>query len=225
MSLYADLPARRTRQIAGDGLVAVWVLAWVAVGRAVHEQVSRLAAPGRTLEDAGRDLEDGLRTAGREVARTPVLGEELQAPFEGAGDAAASLAAAGTAVQDGVGRAALLAALAVATWPVVLVLGAWVLHRWRQLADAAVGRRLAASPAGRDLLALRALAHAPLGSLTDDDVVGWRQRDRLTLDRLAAQGARALGVRPPEAGPTTPSAARPGDRRAGADEPPVSPPR
>ncbi|WP_225753139.1 hypothetical protein [Actinotalea sp. Marseille-Q4924] len=195
MSLYADVPALRTRQVLGDLLVLLWVLLWVGIGKAVHEQVSRLAAPGRTIEDAGRSLEDGLRSAGREVARTPLVGDDLQVPFEGAGDAAASLAAAGTAVQDGVARAALLTALAVAAWPIVLVLGGWVVHRWRQARRLAVGRRLVATPAGRDLLALRTLAHAPLRSLTDEDVAGWRRADPDAVARLAARGARDLGVR------------------------------
>lgn len=197
MGLYADVPALRTRQVTGDVLVLTWVAVWIAVGRVVHEQVGRLGAPGRTIEDAGRSLEDGLRSAGRGVARTPLLGDDLQAPFEGAGDAAASLAAAGTAVQDGVGRAAVIAALAVAAWPVLLVLGGWVLHRWRQVRRVAVGRRLVATPAGRDLLALRTLAHAPLRSLADDDVAGWRRGDPEVVGRLAARGARGMGVSPP----------------------------
>lgn len=197
MGLYADVPGLRTRQAVGDVLVVAWVALWVVIGRTVHEQVSRLAAPGRTLEDAGLSLEDGLRSAGREVARTPLVGDELQVPFDGAGDAAASLAAAGTAVQDGVGRAALLTALAVAAWPIALVLVGWVVHRWRQVHRAAVGRRLVASAHGRELLALRTLAHAPLRSLADDDVAGWRERDPVALDRLAAREARRLGVRPP----------------------------
>jgi hypothetical protein len=196
MGLYADVPALRARQATGDVLVVVWVAVWVAIGRAVHTEVGRLAGPGRTLEDAGRALEDGLRSAGEGVARTPLVGDELQAPFDGAGDAAAGLAAAGTAVQDGVARAALLAALAVAAWPVVVVLAGWVVHRWRQVRRAAVGRRLVASPDGRDLLALRTLAHAPLRSLTADDVAGWRDRDPVALDRLAEREARRLGVRP-----------------------------
>jgi hypothetical protein len=197
MGLYADVPALRARQVTGDVLVVAWVAVWVAIGRGVHEQVSRLAAPGRTIEDAGRSLEDGLRSAGRGVARTPLLGDDLQIPFEGAGDAAASLAAAGTAVQDGVARAALITALAVAAWPILLVLGGWLVHRWREVRGVAVGRRLVATASGRDLLALRTLAHAPLRSLTDDDVLGWRRGDPDVVGRLAARGARGLGVSPP----------------------------
>lgn len=210
MGLYADVPALRVRQVVGDVLVVLWVVLWVAVGRAVHEQVSRLAAPGRTIEDAGRSLEDGLRSAGREVARTPLVGDDLQVPFESAGDAAASLAAAGTAVQDGVARAALLTALAVAAWPILVVVVGWVVHRWRQVRRVAVGRRLVATPAGRDLLALRTLAHAPLRSLTDDDVAGWRRGDPDVVTRLAARGARGLGVRPPTTTTAVEAVSRPG---------------
>lgn len=199
MRLYSDLPARRTRQVAGDVLVLVWVVAWWLVGRAVHGQVQRLGTPGRTLEDAGRSLESGLRSAGESVTRVPLVGEELRTPFDAAGGAAGGLAEAGVGVQDAVGRAAVLAGFGVALWPVVLVLGAWVLVRLRGLRRAAEVREVLATPAGEDLLALRALATLPLPALRavdPDAAAAWRRGDRAVIAALAAVPARDAGVSP-----------------------------
>ena len=199
MSFYAEIPARRARQVAGDALVVLWVVAWVAVGRAVHDAVARLGEPGRTLEAAGRSLEDGLRDAATGVGRTPHLGERLRAPLDSAGDAAATLARAGVDVQAGAARAALLAGLAVAVWPIVLAAGLWVAHRWRTARRARVAARLRDAPGGADLLALRALAQAPLGRLAaagPDPAAGWRAGDPATVRALAALTLRDAGLRP-----------------------------
>ena len=208
VSLYAEVPSRRARQVAGDLLVVLWVVLWVAVGRAVHAQVARLGEPGRTLEDAGRALEEGLRDAAEAVGRAPVVGDDLRAPLDSAGGAAATLARAGVDVQTGAGRAALLAGLAVAVWPVVVVAGAWVVHRWRTARRATVARRVLAEEGGVDLLALRALVRAPLGDLArigPDAAAGWRRGDPDTVRALAALSLRDVGLRAP---------VPPGDRRS-----------
>jgi hypothetical protein len=192
-------PARPGRRLLVDGLVLLWVLAWVGVGRAVHAQVMRLAEPGRTVESAGRSLQEGLVGAGDTVARTPLLGRELQAPFDAAGEAAARLAGAGVAVQDGVARTALLTALAVAGWPVVVVVAGWVVHRWRAHRRAAIAGRLLARPDGVDLLALRALAGAPLeriAAVGPDPAGAWRRGDPDVTEQLAAVALADLGLRP-----------------------------
>lgn len=199
MSLYAEVPARRARQVAGDLLVLAWVVAWVLAGRAVHDVVVRLAEPGRALESAGRSLEEGLRAAADGVARTPVLGDDLRAPFDSAGDAALALAGAGVDVQTGAERVAVLAGVSVAAWPVLVVAGAWALHRWLSARRAARVRAVRDSPAGADLLALRALAGAPLGRLADvgpDVARAWRRGDRDVVDALAALTLREAGLRP-----------------------------
>jgi hypothetical protein len=191
--------ARPGRRLLADGLVLLWVLGWLVVGRAVHAQVMRLAEPGRTVEQAGRSLQDGLLDAGRTVARAPLLGRELQAPFDAAGEAASRLAGAGVAVQDGVGRTALVAAVAVAGWPIVVVLAGWAAHRWRVRRRALVARRLLARPDGVDLLALRALAGAPLeriATVAPDAAGAWRRGDPDVTERLAAVALADLGLRP-----------------------------
>ncbi|WP_298457326.1 hypothetical protein [uncultured Cellulomonas sp.] len=200
MSLYAQDRTHRTRQVVGDLVVAGWVVAWVLVGRAVHDVVGRLAAPGRALERAGLSLEDGLRATADGVGRAPVLGDDLRGPFDAAGDAALALARAGVDVQTGAERVAVLAGVSVAGWPVLLVAGAWALHRWRTARRLAVVRRVLAGPDGVDLLALRALAHAPLSRLAavGPDVAGaWRRGDPEVVAALAAVTLRDAGLAPP----------------------------
>jgi hypothetical protein len=68
--------------------------------------------------------------------------------------------------------------------------------RWIRRATAAVGLR--EGTAGRDLLALRALATQPLRRLAaiDPDPVGaWRSGDESTVEALARLELRRLGVR------------------------------
>lgn len=204
MRLYAQRPARRARQVAGDLAVLSWVVAWVLVGRAVHAAVTRLGEPGRAVEDAGRSLEDGLRAAATALGRTPLFGDDLRTPFDSAGDAARTLAQAAADAQTAVGRAALLAGIGVALWPIVLAVGAWAVHRWRWARRAHAVRRVLDGPGGVDLLALRALASSPiprLAAVGPDPAGGWRRGDPATVAALAALTLRDVGLEAPDHGP------------------------
>lgn len=200
MSLYADHPEQRIRQVLGDLAVVAWVVGWVLVGRAVHDAIARLAAPGRTLESTGTSLEGGLTSAGERVAELPLVGGDLRQPFDVAGDAAASIAAAGLGFQQGVAQAALLAGLSVAVWPIVVVVALWLRSRVRFVRRSAAARRLLASGSDLDLFALRALARLPLttlGRVSDDPAGDWRRGDHDVVHALAALELRASGVVPP----------------------------
>ena len=54
MRLYADTPARRTRQILSDVLMLLWIGFWVYAGRQVHDLVTQLRAPADSITSAGR---------------------------------------------------------------------------------------------------------------------------------------------------------------------------
>jgi hypothetical protein len=87
-------------------------------------------------------------------------------------------------------------------FPLGLVLLVWLPLRVRFIRRAGAAAALRASPAGRDLLALRALAKQPLPELTrihPDVAEAWRRGDDSTVDALAALELRSLGLRP--AGP------------------------
>lgn len=200
MKLYADQPARRARQVVADVGVAAWVVVWVLVGRAVHEAISRLAAPGRTLEDAGASLEAGLGDAAGGVADVPLVGDRLRSPLDAAGGAAGTITRAGQGLQDGVAQLADLVAVTVAAWPVLAVVVVWAAVRVRFARRAGAARALVAAGTADELFALRALTRTPLPTLlrvTDDPAGAWRRGDQDVVRDLAALELRRVGVRRP----------------------------
>src|SRR5919199_6116203 len=100
MSLYAELPAYRARQIAGDVAVILWTAMWVRVGMWISELVDRLAGPGRAVDRAGLDFARPLADAGRRVADVPLVGDALQNPLAAAARGGRVLAQAGSDQQE-----------------------------------------------------------------------------------------------------------------------------
>lgn len=198
MKLYADRFPTAVRQLLTDLLAVAWVYVWVRAGMWLHDLVQKLAVPGQKLEGAGGGLADNLADAGGKVGRVPVVGDDLTAPFEKAADAARAMAEAGRDQQELVGDLALVLGLAIAAFPIALVVLLWLPLRVRWMRRASAATALRDAPAGRDLLALRALATQPLRQLAriDPDVAeAWRRGDAATVDALAALELRALGLR------------------------------
>ncbi|WP_405105431.1 hypothetical protein OG559_18580 [Micromonospora sp. NBC_01405] len=198
MKIYADRFPTAVRQFLTDLLVAVWVYAAIRFALWVHDLVQKLAVPGQKLEGAGGGLADNLADAGGKIRRVPLVGDELTAPFAKAADAARAMAEAGRDQQELVGQLALALSVAVLVFPLGLVLFGWLPLRLRWMRRAASAKALAAVPAGRDLLALRALAGQPIGKLTriaPDVADAWRRGDDATVEALAALELRGLGLR------------------------------
>ena len=198
MKIYADRPATVLRQLLTDALVVVWVYLWIKAAMWLHDLVQRLAGPGRKLEDAGSGIADNLADAGGKVGRVPIVGDELTAPFTKAADAARSVAEAGRDQQALVDDLALWLSISMAVVPLALVLLVWLPLRVRWIRRAGAAAALRGGAAGRDLLALRALATQPLRRLAkiDPDVATrWRAEDPSTVDALAALELRSLGLR------------------------------
>jgi hypothetical protein len=199
VKLYADRLPVALRQLILDILVVIWVYAWIRAGIWVHDLVLKLAVPGQKLEGAGSGIADNLADAGRKVGRVPLVGDELTAPFSRAAEAARSLAEAGREQQEIVGNLALVLALLMVAVPLGLVLFVWLPRRVRWMRRAGVAAGVRDQPAGRDLLALRALASRPLQELTrlgPDVARSWRAGDASTVDALAALELKDLGLRP-----------------------------
>jgi hypothetical protein len=197
--MYADRLPVAIRQLLTDIFIVIWVYAWVRIGIWVHDIVLKLGVPGRTLESAGTGIAGNLADAGGKVGRVPLVGDQLTKPFTGAADAARSLADAGRQQQEIVGNIALVVALAVVALPLALVLFLWLPLRLRWMRRAGVASAVRDEPAGRDLLALRALASRPLNQLTKlgpDIAQSWRNGDAAAVDALAALELRDLGLRP-----------------------------
>jgi hypothetical protein len=200
MKLYADAPARRLRQLVGDSLLVVWVVTWVLVARAVHDATMRLARPGEELTRAGTGLAERMRDAGSVVGDTPLVGDRLEGPFQGAGAAADRMAAAGVAQVDAVDRLATWLSLAMGAIPIVVLLAVYLPLRWRFVREATAGRRFVDTAEDLDLFALRAMARQPmhrLATVSHDPVGAWRRRDHDVVRRLALLELRDVGLREP----------------------------
>ena len=186
MKLYADLPARRTRQIVGDLVVLGWVVLWIWLSQVVHDATMELAVPGRKIDAAGTAMADGLRDAGSTVSEIPLVGDGASRPFEGAGGSADELAEAGRAQVAAVETLAFWLALAVALIPILIALAVYVPPRVRFVRRAGAGQRFLDSAADLDLFALRAMTNQPLhvlARISPDPAGAWRR-------------ARPLGHRP-----------------------------
>jgi hypothetical protein len=81
--------------------------------------------------------------------------------------------------------------------PLAVVLFGWLPLRLRWMRRAGVAKAVRDAPAGRDLLALRALASRPLSELTrlgPDIAQSWRNGDAAAVDQLAGLELRKLGL-------------------------------
>jgi len=200
MKLYADGPARRTRQVVADLLVLAWVVLWLTLADVVHDATLKLAVPGQRLEQAGGGLADRLRDAGSAVGDVPLVGDQVRSPFDGAGGAADQIAAAGAAQVEAVQTLAFWLGLTVGAVPILLVLAIYVPLRLRFVRTATAGQRLIDADADLDLFALRAMATQPmhrLARVSDDPVRAWRDGDRDVVRELALLELRDAGLSPP----------------------------
>jgi hypothetical protein len=200
LKLYADRPATAVRQLLTDLFVAAWVAGWIWASMKLNDLVERLAVPGQKVEVAGGGMADNLADAANKVDRVPGVGNALAGQFDRAADAARALADAGRQQQEVVHDVAFALALALLVFPLGLVLFGWLPLRVRWMRRAGAAAALgSAGPAGRDLLALRALATQPLrrlATLGPDVAAAWRDGDPSTVDALAALELRGLGLRP-----------------------------
>ncbi len=200
MKLYADAPARRSRQILLDLLVIAWVVVWVRVGEDLHDATLRLAGPGRQMQDAGNGIGRNMRSASDQVAGVPLVGDRLQTPFDAVARASTSLARAGVEQQSAVGHLATVLGVAVAVIPIAIALALWLPRRLRFARRAGAAQRFVDADADLDLFALRAMAVQPmhvLARVSPDPVGAWRRGDRDVVRSLALLELRAAGIRPP----------------------------
>jgi hypothetical protein len=198
MKVYAETAGTRTRQVFADLFIVAWLWFWIWLATKLYDLVLKLAVPGQKLAGAGDGMAGGLSDAGGSVNKVPGVGGSLASPFNQAADAARSLADAGNQEVQVAHDLAWALALLLLVGPVLVVLLGWLplRVRWIRRASAALGVR--DGTAGRDLLALRALANQPLrrlASIGPDPVGAWRAGDESTVEALARLELRRLGVR------------------------------
>ena len=198
MRIYADLPGVGLRQLLTDLMVIAWVGFWIWAARWVYDRVSVLAIPGQKIESAGVGMSDGLADAGNRVGNVPAVGDELAAPFNTAAGAADALAEAGRAQQDGVHNLAIAIVFLVVIVPLGIVVFGWLPLRLRWIRRATLAATLRSRPAGRDLLALRALTTQPLRRLVrvhPDPATAWRDGEPGAMESLASLELKSLGLK------------------------------
>lgn len=203
MKLYADVPGRRATQVASDALTLVWVVAWVAVGHRVHDEVARLRDTADQLTGVGTSLGGNMTGAAEQLSQVPFLGEQVRRPFDRAATSATQLATAGRDMHAAVDRVAVALGVTVAAVPILLVVATWLVLRVRFARRAAAAQRFVDADADLDLFALRALARQPvrrLAAVSDDPAAAWRAGDPDVVRRLALLELRSSGLRPPPSG-------------------------
>jgi hypothetical protein len=197
MKLYADAPARRTRQLVADLFFVLWLVAWVWVGHVVQHGTMQLSVVGRQTDASATSLAGGLTSAGDSLRDLPVVGGGVAAPFDQMSSASQSLAEAGRSQVTAVHRLSWVLGISIATIP-ILTLGVFLVPaRWRFAREATAGARFIDAAEDLDLFALRALTRQPmhlLAKISDDPAGAWRARDPDVVTALAALELRDSGL-------------------------------
>ncbi|MFD9608975.1 hypothetical protein ACFWWS_06375 [Streptomyces sp. NPDC059083] len=182
-----------------SAVALIAVVVWAAF--AVRRSILLLAEPGRRVESAGDSLAEGLGNAGDAASGVPLIGDILKKPLQAAAGAGSGFADAGVSLQETVSQAADVITTVFILIPVLFVLLLWLPPRLLWIRRSSALRRLAESPGGADLLALRALTGppgalaelpAPPGGWAD----AWRQGDRQAITALSAIALHRIGLRP-----------------------------
>jgi hypothetical protein len=194
---YSTRPVRLLAQLFSDFVVLVWTTLWVLVGLAVYDAIATIAEAGRQIETGTNGIAGNLASAGHGAQQIPLVGDEVSQPLTSASHAALDIANAVHDLDTTASWLAVLLAVAVVALPILLAVLPWLSLRLRFFRRKWVATGLAATPPGRDLLALRALSNRSprkLVALSEDPVGGWRSRDPATIHALVALELRSAGI-------------------------------
>ena len=194
---YSTKPLRLFAQLMSDITVSVWTTIWVFVGLAVYSALSTIADAGRQVESGSKGVADNLASAGHGAQHIPLFGDEVSKPLTAASEAALDIAGAGHDLDTTASWLAVLLAIAVVALPILMAVLPWLYLRLRFFRRKLMVTALAATPAGEQLLALRALTNRSprkLTAISRDPVGGWRHEDPVTIRALAALELRAAGI-------------------------------
>lgn len=194
---YSTRPGRLAAQLFSDFAVVVWTTLWLLVGLAVYDAIATIADAGRQVENGAHGIAGNLASAGHSAQQIPLVGDAVSKPLNSASQAALDLAGAGQDLDSAASWLAWLLAMAVIAVPILLAVLPWFFLRLRFFRRKLLVTALAATPAGEQLLALRALTgRSPrkLMAVSADPVGGWRGADPVTIRALAALELRAAGI-------------------------------
>jgi hypothetical protein len=194
---YSTKPLRLFAQLMSDITVTVWTIIWVFVGLAVYSAISTIADAGRQVETGSKGVADNLASAGHGAQHIPLFGDAVSKPLTAASEAALDIAGAGHDLDTTASWLAVLLAIAVVALPILMAVLPWLYLRLRFFRRKLMVTALATTPAGEQLLALRALTtRSPrkLTAISPDPVGAWRHEDPVTIRALAALELRAAGI-------------------------------
>ncbi len=194
---YSTRPGRLVAQLFSDFAVVMWTTLWLLVGLAVYDAIATIADAGRQVENGAHGIAGNLASAGHSAQQIPLVGDAVSKPLNSASQAALDLAGAGQDLDSAASWLAWLLAMAVIALPILLAVLPWFFLRLRFFRRKLLVTALAATPAGEQLLALRALtSRSPrkLMAVSADPVGGWRGADPFTIRALAALELRAAGI-------------------------------
>ncbi|MCA2320929.1 hypothetical protein JF732_12330 [Mycobacterium intracellulare] len=193
---YSTRPGRLAAQLFSDFAVVVWTALWLLVGLAVYDAIATIADAGRQVESGADGIAGNLASAGHGAQHIPVVGDTVSKPLNSASQAALDIAGAGH-LDTAASWLAVLLAMAVVALPILVAVIPWLFLRVRFFRRKLTVTALAATPAGAQLLALRALTNRPprkLIAVSADPVGGWRREDPVTIGALAALELRSAGI-------------------------------
>lgn len=194
---YATTPGRLAVQLLSDFAIVLWTAIWLLVGTAVYDAISAIADAGRQVENGANGIAGNLASAGHGAQHIPVVGDAVSKPLTSASEAALDIAGAGHSLDTTASWLAVLLALSVVAVPLLIVDLPWLFLRLRFFRRKWAVTGLAATAAGEQLLALRALTNRPprkLAAISADPVGGWRHEDPATIRALAALELRSAGI-------------------------------
>jgi hypothetical protein len=194
---YSTRPGRLAAQLFSDFAVIMWTTLWLLVGLAVYDAIATIADAGRQVESGAHGIAGNLASAGHGAQHIPLVGDAVSKPLNSASQAALDLAGAGHDLDDAASWLAVLLAMAVVALPILLAVMPWFFLRLRFFRRKLMVTALAATPAGEQLLALRALTNRSprkLIAVSPDPVGGWRSADPVTIRALATLELRSAGI-------------------------------
>jgi hypothetical protein len=196
MVLYDARPLRAAGQVVLDVVLVGGVVLAILLGRAVSHSVAALADVGARVQEQGSAFGDQLRRAATALGDVPLVGDQVAAPLRDASGTAARIAAAGSEQQRATLQLAHLLGTSLAIVVIVVVVVLWLRYRAAFIRSASSTARLGRLPAGREVLALRALVSRDAAAGLGADVVQrWRDRDEATVEALADLEYRSSGLR------------------------------
>lgn len=195
--VYRPSTGRRMVRII-DGVLLVWVVAWIAIGLAVARDVRNLGRLSDTVVRAGTAVGETGRAL-HALEGLPFVGDRI-ARVAGQVDAAANQAIrSGRDSRESVESLSILLGVSVAVIPTLPILSMYTPFRVSRAREVRAIRRAAAraqgDPTFEEYLAHRAVQNMPFHKLREITPNPWRDLETGNHTALAEAELRRLGIR------------------------------